>query len=778
MIVASGAGGAGAGGACAGRGGTPGGGNGAGSLCDAAAGGAGGGGDFGSGTAGGNSVDVGGAGGGGGGGYFGGAGGVGAPSGGFAGGGGGGGTNYVGGVTNSTQGTASVATPSLTITYNETAVASLSPAGDHDFGSQTNGTTSPDSPYTLSNVGEMVLNISAIGVGGSTEFEQSNNCGATLAPGASCTINTRFDPETAGAQSATLTVNTDGGNATRALSGFSAVPVATLTPADAHDFGNQRVGTTSADFDYTLENTGDGPLSVAVGVGGSTEFEQSNNCGATLAPGATCTINTRFDPETAGAQSATLTVNTDGGNRTRALSGFGTAPVATLAPAGDHDFGEQISGTTSPDFDYTLQNTGDATLDVSAIGLNGGDPGQFGQTNDCGATLAPSASCTIHTRFAPTSSGSKSTVMEVNTDGGNATRALSGSAGTPVATLTPTSGHSFGTQFVGTISGDWDYVLENTGDISLSVSIGLTGSTDFQQDNDCGAALAPGAECTIHTRLALSSAGSKSGTLAVDTNGGNLTRALSGAGIGSFPPTAVDDSATINEDAGATRIDVRANDTDPDGGTKTIQARTNGSHGAVAITNSGDDLTYTPAADYCNTDASGPGSGPDDTFSYTLNGDSTAIVSVEVTCVDEPVTPGPTDPDPDGGSGSGGDGGSGDGGIGSGGGLLPQATPGPDALTGTALADLIDGLAGDDLISGGLGDDRLIGGDGDDLIRGGKGADRLDGGEGKDRVFGNDGRDKITADDGEKDRINCGGNVDAVIADARDDVARSCEKIR
>jgi hypothetical protein len=95
-------------------------------------------------------------------------------------------------------------------------------------------------------------------------------------------------------------------------------------------------------------------------------------------------------------------------------------------------------------------------------------------------------------------------------------------------------------------------------------------------------------------------------------------------------PTAVDDSATVNEDSGANAIDVLANDTDPDGGTKSIQSVTQPANGTVAITGGGTGLTYAPNANYCN------GGSPTDNFSYTLDGGSTATVSVSVTCVDDP----------------------------------------------------------------------------------------------------------------------------------------------
>ena len=70
-----------------------------------------------------------------------------------------------------------------------------------------------------------------------------------------------------------------------------------------------------------------------------------------------------------------------------------------------------------------------------------------------------------------------------------------------------------------------------------------------------------------------------------------------------------------------------ANDTDPDGGPKLVASLTQPAHGTAAIAGSG--LTYQPAADYCND----LGGGSPDTFTYTLNGGSTATVAVTVECV-------------------------------------------------------------------------------------------------------------------------------------------------
>lgn len=112
------------------------------------------------------------------------------------------------------------------------------------------------------------------------------------------------------------------------------------------------------------------------------------------------------------------------------------------------------------------------------------------------------------------------------------------------------------------------------------------------------------------------------------------------------PPSAVADSATVDEDSGANAFDVLANDTDPDGGPRSITSVTQPANGAVVITGGGTGLTYQPNANYCNK----PPATALDTFTYTLTPGSstataTATVSVTVNCLnDAPVIalPGPT----------------------------------------------------------------------------------------------------------------------------------------
>jgi len=85
------------------------------------------------------------------------------------------------------------------------------------------------------------------------------------------------------------------------------------------------------------------------------------------------------------------------------------------------------------------------------------------------------------------------------------------------------------------------------------------------------------------------------------------------------PPVAVNDSASTMENTYVI-IDVLANDTDVDGGIKTINAVSNPQNGAVSI-NDGNSVTFTPAHNFVGTGS----------FQYSLNGGSTALVTVTIT---------------------------------------------------------------------------------------------------------------------------------------------------
>ncbi len=106
----------------------------------------------------------------------------------------------------------------------------------------------------------------------------------------------------------------------------------------------------------------------------------------------------------------------------------------TLTPA-SADFGSLNVGTTSVPQAFTLTNTCDAPsginpnmcISVNAVSSAVSTTGDFGQTNDCPATLftfnyPSSTSCTINVTFAPTTAGSLAGTLSA----GGMSRPLSG----------------------------------------------------------------------------------------------------------------------------------------------------------------------------------------------------------------------------------------------------------------------------------------------------------------------------------------------------------------
>ena len=77
-------------------------------------------------------------------------------------------------------------------------------------------------------------------------------------------------------------------------------------------------------------------------------------------------------------------------------------------------FGSQAVETTSAPQAVTLTNSGNATLTITSITITGTNSGDFTQTNACGSSLKPNASCTIDVTFTPTATGTRSAQVSIS----------------------------------------------------------------------------------------------------------------------------------------------------------------------------------------------------------------------------------------------------------------------------------------------------------------------------------------------------------------------------
>jgi Beta-propeller repeat/Abnormal spindle-like microcephaly-assoc'd, ASPM-SPD-2-Hydin len=414
------------------------------------------------------------------------------------------------------------------------------------FGNQPLGATSTPQNFTLSNTGGSPLSIAGVGITGQNpgDFAQTNDCGTSVATGASCTFTVNFTPTASGNRSATLNITDNAGGSPQhvSLTGTGIGPMATLNPTSL-SFGNQNVGTTSGAKGIQLKNTGNGALtisSIAISGTNATDFAQTNNCPSSLPPGAQCNVNVNFSPTDFGTRTASLSISDDALNAPQVanLTGNGTigsTTTVTLSP-NKISFGNQQIGSASAAQTTTLQNTGHSILVITNIAVAGPNPGDFAQTNNCGVTLAAGASCTFSVTFTPTASGKRSATLNITDNAGGSPQhvSLTGTGIGPMAILNPTS-LPFGNQNVGTTSGAKGLELKNTGNSTLSISsiaISGTNATDFAQANNCPSSLPPGAHCSISVNFSPTGIGTRTASLNVSDNASNSPQMASLTGTG------------------------------------------------------------------------------------------------------------------------------------------------------------------------------------------------------------------------------------------------------
>jgi|HubBroStandDraft_6_1064221.scaffolds.fasta_scaffold00044_20 hypothetical protein len=365
--------------------------------------------------------------------------------------------------------------------------ATISPAS-LTFNNESVGSTSPAQIVTVTNTGANAMTVSGVVTSG--DFAATTQC-ASIPASQSCTISVTFTPTVAGSRSGTLTIsdNAQGNPHTVALTGTGIASAASFSPPSLN-FALQAVGSTSAPQAITLTNTGNGQMTVtSVQVTG--DFAQTNNCGTVAANNGTCTAQITFTPTATGSRTGIVTFTDSAPNspQTLSLSGVAGAPANSLSST-SLTFPEQQVGSSSALQVVTLTNSGNATMVIAGISATG----DFSQTNNCSATLAPAANCTISVKFTPAAGGSRtgSLIVSDNSLAGPALVALSGN----------------GSDFSLTVSGNGSASVEPGSPATYQLTFASTGGPFATQVSlACSGAPAPG---TCSTSPATIPAGSSS----------------------------------------------------------------------------------------------------------------------------------------------------------------------------------------------------------------------------------------------------------------------------
>jgi hypothetical protein len=355
--------------------------------------------------------------------------------------------------------------------------------------------------------------------------------------------STGIEPSAVAAGSFTTTSGLDFvtvNQASDSISLFLNDPVIALFPTSIN-FGTVNVGSTGGPITVTVTNPGDASLTIS-NVTAAAPFSQTSNCVTTLSPGASCTASVSFTPTGPGTSSGALSLVDTAVTTPQAAAltgvGGGTVPAVTLTP-GSLNFGSVTIGTTSPSQTVTLQNTGNATLNITSIAASS----SYAETSTCSSTLAAGQSCAISVTFSPLQTGTITGAITITDNALNSpqTVGLTGTGTGPIATLSASS-LNFGTVVLGTTSPSQMVTLTNTGNTKLTISsIKLAGSA-YTETNNCTATLSPGSNCTFTITFKPKSVGTLTGTVTITDNASNSPQVISMTGLGtevSFSPSSL-----------------------------------------------------------------------------------------------------------------------------------------------------------------------------------------------------------------------------------------------
>ncbi|MEO8101152.1 MAG: choice-of-anchor D domain-containing protein, partial [Betaproteobacteria bacterium] len=343
-------------------------------------------------------------------------------------------------------------------------------------------TTAFPSTYTITSFSTTGLGFSAVG-SGATPCAVS----LTLAPGTSCGVTFTLVPAAVGSTNGTTIIGflaglganppysaSLGGNG----NGIAVAPIITS--------GAPPAATVGVPYSFTFTASGTPTLTWSVATG-------------TLPAGLALSAPGVLSGTPTAAGSSSFTVLVSNGTPPDATQGVtlnvAPAPAPAVTITGSGAFPNTVEGATSAVQAITIQNTGTANLDISAIqvspvgmffdttaGLppNAAHYCNFGSLASGAAqtgapqTLIPGQSCTINMVFRPTSISSfnHSVSFTSNASGSPHNVALTGNGIAPAITLSPNL--AFGNQEEGTTSVPQVVTLTNTSPVSITLTSALS----------------------------------------------------------------------------------------------------------------------------------------------------------------------------------------------------------------------------------------------------------------------------------------------------------------
>ena len=319
------------------------------------------------------------------------------------------------------------------------------------------GLTSDEVTFTIENTGTADLNITDISITGADkdDFDLAADFSNPVSPSGNMNISLKFDPLETGTKNAVLEIRSndiDEATYTVNLAGEAgSVPAPEINikqgsnslasgtgsyafedvVADGND------GLKSSQIIFTIENVGNKGLEISnIEINGTNAdcFDLTNNISSPIAGSDSEDIIIVFDPLSVGSKTAVLEIrsnDTDEATYTVNLTGEGLAiPVSEInvkqgstslaSGTASYAFGtikaDGNGGITGSQIAFTIENTGNKELVISNIEITGTNADNFDLTANISSPIAGSDSEEIIIVFDPLSVGSKTSVLNIESN--------------------------------------------------------------------------------------------------------------------------------------------------------------------------------------------------------------------------------------------------------------------------------------------------------------------------------------------------------------------------
>jgi len=400
-----------------------------------------------------------------------------------------------------------------------------------NFGSALTGTTSPSQGVLLGNGRQGTAQDYTLTIAG--DFVISQNVCANPMPGFfGCFIQISFAPKTPGPQQGTLTVSYPGITETSVitLNGTGIDTAAVVSLPATFDVGSTPVAT-AAQRPVTISNIGNAALTISgfsLSGTNASDFSVAPGQCATVAAGATCSIQVGFNPAAPLQKQATLTISDNGLNNPHSLTLTGTGVGPSIGLPAPTFIGQVLLGNFTKD-QILISNGGNADLLISSLSVAGPNASDFKADVGLCATMHSASTCLISVTFTPSATGTRNAniIFNDNQVGSPHSFAVSGNGLGSAYSVPPAL--DFGSQILLTTHSQV-LTVTNSGNLPLEIS-SVVATGDFSASQTCFS-VAAGASCTITVAFSPAAVGGRTGTITITDNTSSASRLINLTGNG------------------------------------------------------------------------------------------------------------------------------------------------------------------------------------------------------------------------------------------------------